>query len=248
MTTSLFQGNSNAACIVDKEGSLKDTLKKSVEFLGTLGVEIASIFATTKWQAILTILGTTYSSFQIHTLQKGIKEIRERVSCMDVNIEYLQSPTFVDDIYHTTKSLEREDSKWKARYFVNYFTECCKLANKDKIRHELLLRKFEELEFFDVFVLNNIPAEVCRGCMGYVSSLQHKYAEISGNDFPLNIFQNSIDHLCSIGVVAKCSEEDVQNRFRRSGNISTRFKHDIYKRTSLGNDLHRFMTYEYIKA
>ena len=167
-----------------------------------------------------------------------IEKLDDRVK----NLEYLHSRDFVYDLLQTMEHAKGEQDEYRRNMFAKYLTSCCRIENsKDRNKH-IFLELMGKMDELDHYILKNIGIHyIDRNAVEYVKSL---FNNENQNDISQREVLSHFYYLTSLGIIEMPDQEEV-DRFRKEhGEKPTRraySKERIYRRTTLGDDLYKFI-------
>lgn len=167
-----------------------------------------------------------------------IQELDDRVK----NLEYMNSQDIVYDLLQTIDHAKDEQDDYRRHMFAKYLTSCCHIDNANNNSKRIFLDLIRKMDELDHFILKSLTINyIDRNAVEHVTSMfNHKRQSGILQREVLNHFY----YLTSLGIIEMPDQEDV-DRFRKEhGEKTTRrayFKERIYRRTTLGDDLYKFI-------
>lgn len=167
-----------------------------------------------------------------------IDELDERVK----NLEYLNSQDFVYDLLQTVDHAKDEQDEYRRNMFARYLTSCCRVEHVKNRNKRIFLDLMGKLDELDYFILKSLEIHfVDRNAVEDV--VAHFNYETHSNISQREV-TNHFYYLTSLGVIEMPDQEEVDKLRERHNEKPTRSayrKERIYQRTTLGDDLYKFI-------
>lgn len=167
-----------------------------------------------------------------------IQELDDRVK----NLEYMNSQGFVYDLLQTVDYAKDEQDEYRRSMFARYLTSCChsnNVANRNKRIFLDLMGKMDELDYF---ILKSLS--ISFNDKNAVNEVISKYKYENHIDISPREVLNHFYYLTSLGIIEMPDREYVDKFRKEHGEKPTRSaysKERIYRRTTLGDDLYKFI-------
>ena len=167
-----------------------------------------------------------------------IQELDDRVK----NLEYMNSQDLVYDLLQTIDHAKDEQDEYRRNMFAKYLTSCCHIDNVNNNSKRIFLDLMGKMDELDIFILKSLNINYFdRNAVQHVASMFNR--ERQSGILQREVL-NHFYYLTSLGIIEMPDQEEV-DRFRKDhGEKPTRraySKERIYRRTTLGDDLYKFI-------
>ena len=167
-----------------------------------------------------------------------IEKLEERVK----NLEYMNSQEFICDLLQTLDRVKDEQDEYRRNMYARYLTSCCHIEN-DKNRYKrIFLEYMGKMDELDFFILKTLEINyVDRNAVEHVKSSfnYQNHSDVSQHEV-LNHFY----YLTSLGVIEMPDREEIEKMRKQHDekHVKTAYRKErIYLRTTLGDDLSKFI-------
>lgn len=167
-----------------------------------------------------------------------IEELDERVK----NLEYMNSQDFVYDLLQTVDHAKDEQDEYRRNMFAKYLTSCCHIDNVKSRSKRIFLDLMGKMDKLDYFILKSLSINYID--KNAVNEVVSKYKYENNIDISPREVTNHFYYLTSLGVIEMPDKEYVDKFRKEHGEKPTRSaysKERIYRRTTLGDDLCKFI-------
>ena len=168
-----------------------------------------------------------------------LKELDERVK----NLEYINSTEFVCDILQTVDCAKNEIDENKRIMYAKYLIACCHIDNEKNRFKRIFLEYMGKMDGIDFYILKHLKTTFNgRDAVGEIFSM-YNY-EYKSNATKREIM-NHFYYLTSLGIIEMSDQEEVEQFLKKHKSKisqSTFKKAHMFQRTTLGDDLYKFIT------
>ena len=216
----------------------------------SLGDVIISLLkAVANYNPVASSIASLVSDYQNHKQVKLIEDVLNRflrmIQELDErvkNLEYLNSQDFVYDLLQTVDHAKDEQDEYRRNMYAKYLTSCCRVEHVKNRNKRIFLDLMGKMDELDYFILKSLEIHfVDRNAVEDV--VTHFNYENHSNISQREV-TNHFYYLTSLGII-EMPEQDEVDRFRKEhGEKPTRraySKERIYRRTTLGDDLYKFI-------
>lgn len=167
-----------------------------------------------------------------------IDKLDERVR----NIEYIKSQDCICDILLTIDRAKDELDEDRRTMYAKYLTSCCHKENAGNKFKRIFLEYIGKMDRLDFFILGYL--KITFNCRDAIRNVLDSYNYKYKSNFTRRDIMNHFYYLASIGVIEMSSQEEVETFLKKynekpSENIFK--KNNMYQRTTLGDDLYKFI-------
>ena len=167
-----------------------------------------------------------------------IENLDERVK----NLEYMNSPEIICDLLQTIDRAKDEQDEYRRNMYAKYLTSCCHIENAKNRYKRIFLEYMGKMDEIDFFILKSLDIHyIDRNAVEHVQS-NFKY--LNQRDISQHEVLNHFHYLTSLGIIEMPDREEVEKMRERHNEKSVKIsfrKERIYQRTSLGDDLFKFI-------
>jgi hypothetical protein len=167
-----------------------------------------------------------------------IQELDDRVK----NLEYMNSQDFVYDLIQTIDYAKDEQDEYRRNMFAKYLTSCCHVDNVKNGSKRIFLDLMGKMDKLDYFILKTLSINYID--KNGVNEVVSKYKYENHIDVSQREVLNHFYYLTSLGIIEMPDKEYVDKFRKEHGEKPTRSaysKERIYRRTTLGDDLYKFI-------
>lgn len=198
---------------------------------------------------IASSLASSLSDYQNYKQMKLIEDVLNRFLGMIQeldnrlkDLEYMNSQEFVYDLLQTVDHAKDEQDEYRRNMFARYLTSCCRVEHVKNRNKRIFLDLMGKLDELDYFILKSLGIHfVDRNAVEDV--VAHFNYENHSNISQREV-TNHFYYLTSLGVIEMPDQEEVDKFRERHNEKPTRSayrKERIYQRTTLGDDLYKFI-------
>ena len=167
-----------------------------------------------------------------------IQELDDRVK----NLEYMNSQDLVYDLLQTIDQAKDEQDEYRRNMFAKYLTSCCHIGNANNNSKRIFLDLMGKMDELDYFILKTLSINY--NDQNAVNEVVSKYNFENQHDVSPREVLNHFYYLTSLGIIEMPDKEYVDKLRKEHGEKPTRSaysKERIYRRTTLGDDLYKFI-------
>lgn len=195
--------------------------------------------------SIASLVSDYQSHKQIKLIEDVLNRFFEMIEKLDErvkNLEYMNSQDFVYDLLQTIDHAKDEQDEYRRNMFAKYLTSCCHIGNVNNKSKRIFLDLMGKMDELDYFILNSLNIHyIDRNAVEYVASMfNHERQSGILQREVLNHFY----YLTSLGIIEMPEQDEVDRSRKEHGEKPTRraySKERIYRRTTLGDDLYKFI-------
>ena len=198
---------------------------------------------------IASSLACLYSDYQSQKQYKIIEDVLnkffvmiEKLDDRVKNLEYMNSQDFVYDLIQTIDHAKDEQDEYRRNMFAQYLISCCHIKNVKTRSKRIFLDLMGKMDELDYFILKSLNINyIDRNAVDDVVSMykRGKNSVVSQREVA-----NHLYYLTSLGIIEMPDKEYVDKFRKEHGEKPTRSaysKERIYRRTTLGDDLCKFI-------
>lgn len=167
-----------------------------------------------------------------------LKELDERVK----NLEYINSTEFVCDILQTVDCAKNEIDENKRIMYAKYLIACCHIDNENNKFKRIFLEYMGKMDGIDFYILKHLNTTFNgRDAIHNVFTMYNEYK----SDLTKRDIMNHFYYLTSLGIIEMSDQEEVEQFLKKHKSKisqSTFRKAHMFQRTTLGDDLYKFIT------
>lgn len=167
-----------------------------------------------------------------------IEKLDERVK----NLEYMNSQDLIYDLLQTLDRAQNEQDEYRRNMYAKYLTSCCHIEN-DKNRYKrIFLEYMGKMDELDLYILKSL--EIHYVDRNAVEHVQLSYNYQNRSDVSQHEVLNHFHYLTSLGLIEMPDREEIEKIRKRHDEtpVKTAFRKErIYQRTTLGDDLFKFI-------
>lgn len=198
---------------------------------------------------IASSIASLLSDYQSHKQYKLIEDVLNRFFRMIQelddrvkNLEYLNSQDFVYDLLQTIDHAKDEQDVYRRNMFAKYLTSCCRIENSKDRNKRIFLDLLGKMDELDHFILKSLSINFVD--INAVEHVTSKFNREVQSDISQREVLNHFYYLTSLGIIEMPEKEYVDKFRKEHGEKTTRSaysKERIYRRTTLGDDLYKFI-------
>jgi len=222
------------------------TLKKE---MSTKEIVLSVLKAGASSFPVAASLASMFSDYQSHKQYKLIEDVLNKFFVMleelddrVKNLEYMKSQDFVYDLLQTIDHAKDEQDEYRRNMFAKYLTSCCRIENSKDRNKRIFLDLLGKIDELDYFILKSLSINFID--INAVEHVTSKFNREVQSDISQREVLNHLYYLSSLGIIEMPEKEYVDKFRKEHGEKPTRSaysKERIYRRTTLGDDLYKFI-------